>query len=154
MSETTRPGDTGMSSRSEYSRRNVTSTRMTAWVGWVAFAGIMMVMLGTFHIIDGLMALFSDDYFLVTQSGLAVNIDYTAWGWVHLIGGIIIVAAGVAVFTGQIWARVVGVIMALVSAVINVGFLSAYPIWSAIMIAIDIAVIWALTVHGGELRED
>ena len=71
----------------------------------------------------------------------------------HLIGGIIVVAAGVAVFAGRMWARRVGVLIALVSAVVNVGFLSAYPIWSLMMITIDVLVIWALTVHGGELRE-
>jgi hypothetical protein len=126
---------------------------MSGWVGWVAFAGIMMVLLGAFHIIDGLIALFQDEYFLVTRSGLAVDVDFTTWGWVHMIAGIIIVAAGIAVFAGQVWARVIGVLLAMLSAVVNLGFLSAYPIWSSIMILIDILVIWALTVHGGEVRE-
>ncbi|MET0999883.1 MAG: hypothetical protein ABWX73_14295 [Marmoricola sp.] len=152
MSETLRPGGAGPSTPLE--RQNVTSTGMSGWVGWVAFAGIMMVLLGTFHIIDGLIALFNDEYFLVTQSGLAVTADFTTWGWVHLIGGILIVAAGIGVFTGQVWARALGVVVAMVSAIINLGFLSAYPVWSSIMILIDVLVIWALTVHGGELRED
>ena len=65
-----------------------------------------------------------------------------------------LIAAGVAVFTGQVWARTVGVLLATLSAVVNIGFLAAYPIWSTILITIDILVIWALTVHGGELRED
>lgn len=135
-------------------RQNVKPTGMSGWVGWVGFAGVMMALLGTFHIIDGLIALFNDEYFLVTQSGLAVTADFTVWGWVHVIGGILVVAAGIGVFTGQVWARAVGVVVAMVSALLNVGFLSAYPIWSSIMILIDILVIWALTVHGGELRED
>ena len=72
-----------------------------AWpVGWIAFAGVMMVILGTFHIIDGLVAIFNDEYFAVTKSGLIITADYTVWGWVHLLGGVIIIAAGVAVFTG------------------------------------------------------
>jgi hypothetical protein len=152
MSETMRSGNTRTSSPDQ--RQNVQPTGMTAWVGWVAFAGIMMVMLGTFHVIDGLLALFNDDYFLVTQSGLAVSLDFTTWGWVHLIGGAVIIAAGFAVFTGQMWARVIGVIVALASAVVNIGFLSAYPVWSSIMILLDVLIIWALTVHGGELRDD
>lgn len=127
---------------------------VTGWVGWAIFAGVMMVLLGTFHIIDGLIALFNDQYFLVTRSGLAVHADFTVWGWVHLIGGVIIIAAGVGVFSGQVWARTVGVVVALGSALVNIGFLSAYPIWSTIMIAIDVLVIWALTVHGGELRDE
>jgi hypothetical protein len=152
MSETLRPGGAGMSTPLE--RQNVAPTSMSGWVGWVAFAGIMMVLLGTFHIIDGLIALFNDEYFLVSKSGLAVSADFTTWGWVHLIGGVIVVAAGIGVFTGQVWARGLGVVVAMISAVINLGFLSAYPVWSSIMILVDILVIWALTVHGGELRED
>ena len=126
----------------------------TGWTGWVVFAGMMMVLLGIFHVFQGLIALFNDEYFLVSKSGLTVHLDYTVWGWVQLLGGIIVICAGVAVFAGKIWARAIAVIIALVSAVVNVGFLSAYPIWSTLMITIDILVIWALTVHGGELRED
>jgi hypothetical protein len=140
--------------RTPLERQNVAPTNMSGWVGWVGFAGVMMVLLGTFHIIDGLIALFRDEYFLVGRSGLAVNVDFTTWGWVHLIGGVLLIAAGIGVFSGQVWARSVGVLLAMISAVVNIGFLSAYPIWSAIMILVDILVIWALMVHGGELRED
>ena len=98
-------------------RQNVEPTGMTGWVGWIAFAGVMMVILGTFHIIDGLVAIFNDEYFAVTKSGLIITADYTVWGWVHLLGGVIIIAAGVAVFTGQVWARSIGVLMAVISAV-------------------------------------
>jgi hypothetical protein len=133
-------------------RQDVRPTEMTGWVGWVGFAGVMMVMLGMFHIIDGLIALFQDDYFLVARSGLTVHADFTTWGWVHVIGGLLIGAAGIGCFAGKVWARSVGVVVALLSAVVNVGFLAAYPIWSTIMIAVDILIIWALTVHGDELR--
>src|ERR1044072_3184377 len=78
---------------------NVQPTEMTGWVGWIAFAGVMMVLLGTFHAIQGLVALFQDEYFLVAKSGLTVHVDYTAWGWIHLILGIIIALAGFALFT-------------------------------------------------------
>ena len=149
MSEAVGPGQ---ASSVPSGRQNVQPTEMTGWVGWVGFAGVMMVMLGTFHVIDGLIALFQDEYFLVSRSGLAVHADFTAWGWVHIIGGILVGAAGIGCFTGKVWARSVGVVVALVSAVVNVGFLAAYPIWSTIMIAVDILIIWALTVHGDELR--
>lgn len=135
------------------SRSSVRPTDVTGWVGWVAFAAIMMVMLGAFHMIQGLVALFSDTTYVVTKNHLVLHLDYTAWGWIHLIGGAIVIAAGYALFAGQTWARVVAVIVALVSALVNVGFLGAYPIWSTIMIAIDILVIWALVVHGGEMRD-
>jgi len=134
-------------------RQNVQPTEVSGWAGWIGFAAVMMVLLGTFHIIQGLVALFQDEYFLVGQSGLTVHVDYTAWGWIHIIAGIVVLAAGFGLFTGRYWARTIGVLLALVSAVVNVGFLAAYPIWSTMMIAVDILVIWALTVHGSELRE-
>jgi hypothetical protein len=133
--------------------QGVQPTQVTAWVGWIAFAGIMMVLVGSFHAIQGLVALFRDEVFLVSSSGLVVDVDYTAWGVAHLVGGAVLVAAGIWVFRGKVWARTVGVVMAMLSAVVNVGFLAAYPIWSAIMIAVDVLVIWALTVHGGELKD-
>jgi hypothetical protein len=125
----------------------------SGWVGWIMFAAIMMVMLGCFHAIQGLVALFDDQKFLVTDSQLVVSVDYTAWGWVHLIGGIILALAGASLFAGMMWARIVGVLAALCSAIVNVAFLAAYPIWSAVMIAVDILIIWALTVHGAEMKE-
>jgi hypothetical protein len=140
------------------SRQNLSSSGSyngtSAWVGWIAFAGIMMTMLGAFHIIQGLVALFNDEYFLVGPSGLVLNFDFTTWGWVHLIGGIVILAAGLCVFAGQFWARTVGVLVAMVSALINLAFLGAYPIWSTMMIALCVTVIWALTVHGSELKAE
>ncbi len=146
-------GSRGPSPQQDY-RQNVQPTEVTGWAGWIGFAGVMMVMLGTFHIIQGLIALFQDEYFLVGKSGLTVHVDYTAWGWVQIIGGVIVLASGFGLFTGRYWARTVAVVVALVSAVVNIAFLSAYPIWSTIMIAIDILVIWAVMVHGSELREE
>jgi hypothetical protein len=124
----------------------------TGWVGWIVFAGVMMVMVGTFHMIEGLIALFKDEYYLVAKSGLTVEVDYTAWGWTHLIAGAIVFAAGLGLFAGQMWARVVGVILAVVSALLNFAFIAAYPFWSSIVIAMDVLVIYALTAHGREMK--
>lgn len=129
------------------------SSGPTAWVGWIVFAAVMMVMIGGLHVIEGLVALFNDSYYLVTESGLVVTVDYTAWGWVHLIIGIIVVLAGVALFTGRMWARVIGVCVALLSILINFAFIAAYPFWSVTVIAVDIFIIYALVVHGREMRE-
>jgi hypothetical protein len=131
-----------------------TSRGVSGWVGWIAFAGTIMVLLGAFHVIEGLVALFNDQYFLVTRSGLVVSADFTTWGWVHLLTGVVVLVAGVCVFTGQIWARSVGVVIALLSAVFNLGFLAAYPVWSLMMITLDVVVIMALTVHGSDLKAD
>jgi hypothetical protein len=120
----------------------------TGWMGWVTFASVMMVLTGFFHALQGLVAIFDDEYFLVTDSGLTVELDYTAWGWTHLLLGIAVVIAGLSLFSGYTWARVVGVALAGISAVINFGFIAAYPLWSLIVIALDVFVILALTVHG------
>jgi hypothetical protein len=81
-----------------------------------------------------------------------VSVDYTAWGWVHLIAGVVVALAGFGVMVGQMWARVLGVVLAVVSAIVNIGFLAAYPVWSAILITLDVLVIYALTVHGREVK--
>jgi len=124
----------------------------TGWTGWIIFAATMMLMIGTFHAIDGLVALFRDEYYLVSKNGLVVHVNYTAWGWTYLIGGILMVAAGAALFAGQLWARIVTVVLALASAVLNMAFFAAYPWWSAIMITLDVLVVWAVTVHGSEMK--
>ena len=82
----------------------------TGWVGWIAFAAFMMIMVGAFHVIQGLVAIFQDDYYLVTDNGLTVHLDYTAWGWTHVIAGIVLAGAGMSLFSGAVWARVLGVV--------------------------------------------
>jgi hypothetical protein len=124
----------------------------SGWTGWVGFAGIIMVLVGTFGAIEGLVGIFKDEYFVVTKNDLLVSVDYTAWGWTHLILGIVIVAAGFGVLVGQLWARAVGILLAMVSAIVNIAFLAAYPIWSTIVITLDVIVIWALAVHGREMK--
>jgi hypothetical protein len=145
--------DTSQQAPYENSRPTSADTReQTGWVGWVVFAGFMLVLLGAFHIIEGLVALFRDEVFLVGQRGLVVNVDYTAWGWAHVIGGALSILVGACLLAGQTWARVVAVIVAMVSAITNLAFLPSYPVWSAIMIAVDVIIIWAVTVHGSEIK--
>ena len=110
----------------------VHSDAATGWTGWVAFAGVMMIVMGAFDAIEGLVALFKDSYYVVRPSGLVVNVDYTAWGWVHLILGLVALAAGFGVLSGRTWARVVGIILAVVWALVNIAFIAAYPVWSMI----------------------
>lgn len=126
------------------------SGEATGWVGWIYFAAIMMLVVGMIHMLQGFVALFKDEYYVVGESGLLVEVDWTAWGWVHLIGGLLLILAGAGLFAGQMWARVVGVILAVVSIALNFAFFAAYPLWSTLIIAIDVLVIWALCVHGQE----
>ncbi len=124
----------------------------TGWVGWIVFAAVMMVMIGVLHAIEGLVAIFKDSYYVVAKSGLVFAVDYTVWGWVHLILGVVTALAGVALLTGRMWARAVGVVAALFSILASFTFMAAYPLWSISLIVVDILVIYALTVHGREMR--
>ena len=124
----------------------------TAWVGWILFAGMMLILVGTFQFIAGLVAVFNDDYYLVASKQLVVHMDYTAWGWVHMGIGVASMAAGYGVMSGKTWARVYAIVFAMVAAVANLAFLSAYPFWGVLFITLDVLVIWALTVHGREVR--
>jgi hypothetical protein len=124
----------------------------TGWTGWIAFAGVIMVMLGALHAIQGFVALFKDEYFLVGKNGLIVNVDYTQWGWTQLIFGVVVALAGFSLLAGRMWARIVAVIVAFLSVLLNIGFLAAFPIWSTIMIVLDVLIIWAVMVHGREMK--
>jgi hypothetical protein len=112
----------------------------------------MLIMLGAFQIIEGLVALFDDGFYAVRPDGLVVNVDYNTWGWVHTVIGVVGVLAGMGLIAGNMAARIVGVVIACLSAVVNLAFLSAYPVWSTIMIAVDVIVIYAIIVHGRELK--
>ena len=119
-------------------------------VGFIVFAGVAMVMIGAFHALQGLVALFNDDFYVVGQKWI-FEFDLTTWGWIHLLVGLLVLAAGFFVFQGAVWARTVGIAVAAVSAVLNFMWLPHYPIWSLIIIALDVLVIWALSVHGRDV---
>ena len=92
-----------------------TETERTGWYGYIAFAGIMLVVLGLFHALMGLVALFQEDYYAVGTSGLMLEVDYSGWGWVHLISGVVAACAGFALTRGETWARIVAVVVAVLS---------------------------------------
>ena len=118
--------------------------------GWITFAGIAMIMIGVFHAIAGFAEIIDSDSFVLTQE-YVLKFNASTWGWIHLIGGIILVFAGFAVFRGAVWARTVGVIIAMLSAIANFAWLLYVPLWSILMIFIDVSIIWALTVHGRDM---
>jgi hypothetical protein len=113
----------------------------------------MMFLLGAFQALQGLVALFEDGFYLVTARNLVVDVNYNVWGAVHLTLGVLVLLSGMGVLTGNLAARTVGVILAGLSALANLVFIEAYPIWSLIIITVDVLVIYALTVHGGELKD-
>lgn len=125
---------------------------VSAWSGWVFFAGFMMIILGIFQTIAALTALINNKWLVVTEKNLLV-FNFTAWGWIHLIIGIVVLIAGFSVMHGSMWARIVGILIATLSAIANLAYMNVYPVWSIIMIVIDVLVIYALTVHAGELKD-
>jgi hypothetical protein len=122
----------------------------SGWVGWAYFASFLMMTLGVFQAIAGLAAIFKDNYYVVTQSQLLV-FNYTTWGWINLILGIVVFMAGLELLRGATWAKIVACFLAVLSLAANMGFLNAYPVWSIIMMVIDVLIIYSLTVHGREL---
>jgi hypothetical protein len=121
-------------------------------VTFIFYAGIMMVMGGIFEAIQGFAALL-DDSFFAAPPRYAFTMDLTVWGWVHLVLGLLVAAAGVYLFVGKLWARLVGIAAAVLGIVANFVFIPYYPIWSILIIALDLLVIWALAFHGRELEE-
>ena len=123
------------------------STEVSGWAfGFAAFAGAIMLMIGIFEAFAGIAAIFNDEFFVVSRN-YTFDLDITAWGWIHLILGVIIAFAGISIYSGATWGRAVGIVLAILSAVANFFFIPYYPVWSVLIIALCIAVIWALTVY-------
>ncbi len=125
---------------------------VTGWVGWVFFAGFMMIMMGALKAIWGITALFNSDWLVVGDEGLLL-LDLTTWGWIQLILGLVILFAGFSVMSGAAWARVVGIVVAVTSIIGNMATVDIHPIWSIMVIVMGVVVVYALTVHGDEVKE-
>jgi len=123
--------------------------------GWIGFAGILMLIVGSIDFFQGLIALFEDEYFVVTRSGFLV-VDLTAWGWIMLIWGVLLVLAGLGLVGGQGWARWFSIVLMSISIIGQLGFLgnSQYPIWSLTVISLSVVVLFALTARWGESTAD
>jgi hypothetical protein len=121
-------------------------------VGVTVFAGVLMVLSGSLQAVQGVVALANDTFYVVGEEYL-FEFDVTSWGWIHLIMGVIVALAGVGLFRGAVWARTVAVIVASVSIIANFMWMPYYPFWSMTVIAFDIFVIWAATMHGRDITE-
>jgi len=115
-------------------------------IGFATFAGVIMAISGSFQFFEGLAAIINPNYFVVAHN-YAFYVNATTWGWINLIVGAIVALSGFYVFSGSIWARVVGITLAVLSAIANFFYIPVYPVWSLLIIALDIAVIWALSVY-------
>jgi hypothetical protein len=125
-----------------------------AWaVGGMVFAASMMVLLGIWQIFVGIAAIAEDEFFVVAPN-YTYEIDTTTWGWIHLGIGVLVTIAGFFLFTGATWARAIGIVLAGVSAISNFFFLPYYPLWSIVIIAVCVFVIWALASAGSSRPVD
>ena len=126
---------------------------VTGWVGWIVFAAVIMVMMGVFSIIGGLIAIFDDSW---GEGALGQYAESTAntWGWTALIIGVLVLFAAFGILQGKTWARVVAIILVGLEAIAHFGTVRGYPIWSMIVIILCVFVLYALIVHGRELRTD
>jgi hypothetical protein len=121
---------------------------VSGWaVGAVAFAGTILIMIGTFQILEGLVAIFNDEFFVVARN-YTFDLDVTAWGWIHLIIGLVVLVTGFGLFARSTWAGVFGIMIAALSAISNFFFIPYYPLWALLLIGLNIWVIWALTRPG------
>jgi hypothetical protein len=116
-------------------------------VGLILFAGIMMIMAGIFQAFSGLVAILEDEFYVTTPNYL-FQFDATSWGWIHLILGLVVAFAGAAVLAGRTWGRVVGITLAMLSALANFLFIPYYPFWALLIIVLNVFVIWALATQG------
>lgn len=151
MSDMRQQAPAGGTTRVPQQRGREAPPEPTGWAGWVLFGAMMMILLGSFQAIAGLVALFDEGYYITGPNGLVVNVDYTTWGWVHLVIGVVALAAGFGLFTGAMWARVLGITVAVISAIVNFAFMAAFPVWAITMITIDVLVIYAIAAHGREV---
>lgn len=114
--------------------------------GFVLFAAALMVMSGVFGMLEGIAAIIDDELYVVTPD-YTYDLDVSTWGWIHLATGAVVMLAGFGLFSGVLWARIIAMIVAVTSAVINFFYIPYYPFWSILIIAVNIVVLWALAVY-------
>jgi hypothetical protein len=125
-----------------------TGPQVSGWaLGGLTFAACMLTLAGTFQVLAGLVAVFNDEFFVVTRN-YTFDLDVSAWGWLHLIIGAAVFATGLGLFARKTWAGVTAIMLAMLSALANFFFIPYYPIWALVVIALDVWVIWALTRPG------
>lgn len=124
----------------------------TRWVGWIVFAGLLLILGGIVNIVNGVVTLSRSGAVVVTESGTAVMLDYRGVGWGFFVLGVVLAVTGAGLMTGRTWARAVGIALAALSVLVNLAFFAAYPLWSAVVIIVDMVVIYAIAAHGRELR--
>jgi len=124
----------------------------SGWSGLLGFAAVLMMFLGVLQLIEGFTGISRRSYYLTGSNHLPATVGYTGWGIAHIVLGVVVFCAGVGLLAGLMWARVIGVVVASISALVNMAFVPAYPWWTVLVVAFDVLVIYALVTHGSQLR--
>jgi len=132
----------------------MSTVRSTKWAGMGLFAGVILLVSGIFSALQGLVALIGPNTYYAVSGGGLFLFDVTGWGWSNIIVGVLLALTGVALFAGATWARVVAIVLAVLSAVVQLMLIPAQPWWALLVIAMDVLIIYALTAHGDELRAE
>ena len=129
---------------------------VSGWAGWVEFGGVVMILSGIFQAIAGLVGIFRQTFYVVNNgsSQLLVVNNVRTWGWINLIVGVVVILAGISLFSGTTWSRVLAVILDSGAAIVNLVNMPLYPLWSIVCLTLSVLVIYAVIAHGGELREE
>jgi hypothetical protein len=124
------------------------------WAGWVFFAGVLMVVIGVLDFFQGLIAIIRDNYYVLTPQQIIV-FDLTAWGWIMLIWGLVVAAAGAALVAGRSWARWFAIVVGGLNFIVQLGFVgsSQYTLWALTVVAMNVLVLYALIVRWGDVTE-
>jgi hypothetical protein len=128
----------------------------SSWGGWIVFASFVLMIIGAMDVLQGLVAIFKDDYIVATRQGLAI-VDVTAWGWSTLLWGVLIFFAGLGLFRGAGWARWLAIVGVSINAIEQIAFMAnypqAYPLWNILIVALNILVLFALTARWQGYKE-
>lgn len=122
------------------------STAGSPWHGWVLFGGCMLIIVGCLNVIQGLVAFLKHSIFAIPSQGLLVVTDYDAWGWLLLLWGIVMVLAGIGLFTRSNLARWVAIVLVGINMLVQFMWFPALPLWSILVIALNAVVLYALSV--------
>jgi hypothetical protein len=126
------------------------AAEMSDWsVGFIFLGSVLMLLLGSFHIVVGLAAIIEDEFYAV-RPGFSLEMDATAWGWLHMIGGVAAMIASIALIAGSVIARLVAIVFLVLVAMFNFYSIPYYPFWSVLMFAMCLAILWSLVAHGHE----
>ena len=128
------------------------AARSTAWSGWIAFAGWMMIVIGAIDFFEGLIAIIRGGYFYQVSAQQIIIFDSKTWGWLTLLWGILILFAGLGLIGGAGWARWFSIVVVVISILEQLAFVgsAAYPLWSLAVLTLSVIILYALTVRWGD----